>query len=351
MKTMNDIPRVGERELRRLAYVKALFRIGIDHLERCTEPNAAQALLTFDNCIEMMLWLMVDFHGIRIKQTKQLTTLPQLLSQVSAELSEQDTSRILLRHASDLQELHIARNNVQHHGILPSFSTVHRYRVITESVLVGLVEDVLKLSWSEISMALLVSDPAVRELYSRAENEYENQNYFEAALNLVAAFECMRGKETDRRAGSGISLSRFFADLAKEESKESGNPHINTLVQYAKAIEGEVEILKLGLDYKGFQRYRDFAKIDPLDHFDVNISGNVSEALAVVREKIGPMKPDFKLQEWVVFAFGFVLDSILQWQFILREGAVESLIRSIDERLTSEIKRQDTMIEPLDQPP
>ena len=331
MKTMNDMRQVGERELRRLAYIKALFRIGIDQLEKGTEPNTAQALLTFDNCVEMMLWLLADFHGIRIRQKKQDIPFPELLSLVNDEMRKRNISRVLPSYGSDLQELHLARNNVQHHGIVPSISTVQRYRVVAESILVGSAEDSLKLSWGDISMALLISDLVVRELYSRAEKEYENQKYLEAALSLIAAFECMKAKEIDRRAGSGIFLTRAFAEAAGEKSSD---PHIKALSRYAKAIEGEVEILKLGLDYKGFQRYRDFTQTDPLDHITISVKEeDPAEVLTVVKNefgsKVGLKETDAELQEWLVFAFGFVIDSILRWQLISRAGVVESFIRSL----------------------
>lgn len=327
----NDTQQVGESKLRRLAYVRTLFRIGDDHLDRETEPNMALATLIFDNCVEMMLWLLVDAYTIEISGEKQKTHFPKLLSTVSNKMQESGVS-VLSGNASDLQELHLARNAIQHHGIVPTLSAIQRYRSISELVLSKLTQESFSLDWDNISMALLIVEPVVRELYGRAEKDFDNRKYLEAALTLVAAFEFMKAKEIDRRAGSGIFMKRAFAIGMAAESKDDNVRH---LAEYAQAIEGEVEILKLGIDYKCFQRYRDFVGIEPFDTIDVPITSNdADEILKVIKKKYGSTvrfeENNAGLREWLVFAFGFVIDSILHWQLVKRKGVFEFLFSKRD---------------------
>jgi hypothetical protein len=58
--------RVSEYEIRRLSYIKGMFRMGVRHLENASEPDIALATLIFDSCIEMMLWLLIQQFGIKL---------------------------------------------------------------------------------------------------------------------------------------------------------------------------------------------------------------------------------------------------------------------------------------------
>ena len=79
-------------------------------------------------------------------------------------------------------------------------------------------------------MALLIDEPVVSELYTKAEECFTNNQYTEAVLNVVAAFEFMKAKEIDRRFGSGILQHRWNAQKANKESEDHHVKNIASVV-------------------------------------------------------------------------------------------------------------------------
>ncbi len=102
---------------------------------------------------------------------------------------------------------------------------------------------------------------------------------------------------------------------------EIDDKHIKSLIEYTNVIESEVEILKLGIDYKSYQRYRDFIDISPLER--VSLADSPDDML-VYRNKSRLLKEDSELQDWLTFSFTFVLDCIIRWQLVKRPGLYEA---------------------------
>lgn len=113
----SETEKIRESTLRRLAYIKGLFRLAISQFNQTSEPNMALAALIFDNCIEMMLWLLVDKYRIKINGDPYLS---QLLSKLTND--KEINIKILLENASDIREMHQTRNSIQHYGIVPTMS-------------------------------------------------------------------------------------------------------------------------------------------------------------------------------------------------------------------------------------
>lgn len=317
--------------IRRLTYVKGLFRIGAEHFEAKTSVNIAQAVLTFDNSIEMVLRLTADTLGIRFGERRDiyfhdlLVKVNEYLKSTTAIREDDKESQPFSLPEQSLIELHRARNGIQHSGIIPDVSIAERYKTITETTLSILAKYVFSMEWAQISVGLLVKNNVLRELYSLAEAEYEKCNYTEAAFALLATFELGKLFEQSRIWGSGISWKR------ETIAKDTHSP--KSIIEYTKAIEDEVEILKLGLDYKSYMRYKEISPsiIGPFKHpFGSKHIGELQEAsevLSIVKQELGDKlvydQHDTKLQEWVMFALTFVVENLLHWEMVSRPSYLE----------------------------
>lgn len=330
---------LSEIELRRLAHVKGLFRVGRANYERGIGIYLAQAALTFDNCVEMLLWALANHYEIKLSRDN---TFPKMVGEIAAELDKVTPKHPFPRYKSDLLWMHAIRTSIQHHGIVPSRENLKRCQDIAEEVLRETVEHSFPLKWNAISLALLLNDRVARELYLQAEEAFATNQFTKASAALVAAFECSKLRETDRRAGSHIGLKRFGVEslsqaLTQQQSKEHGEKSLAAIADYALAIEKEVEVLKLGIDYKGYQKYRDLTGIDPFDHSKFRAeaargaSGLLDAAMVELSPKFVTMR-EIDLQEWVIFGLDFVLDSLLRWQEVDRTGQMERILAAIDSR-------------------
>lgn len=334
---------IDESYLRRMTYAKALFQMGLQDFERGTPHSSAQAVLTFDNALEMMFRLAIDKLGIGLPE-RDRAYLPTLVRSVNARIAENQ-----LKLAS-LDELHVARNKIQHNGILPDRSMVERYRSLTRETLAYLAQAVFDKDWKTVSLSELIRAQNVRNFYYEAELFFQEGKYKEAVFSLLNAFETAKMDEQRRIYGSGMMWYKFFSLFLSNKSDE-----VKLLLEYIDTVTKEIEVLKLRLDYKAYMKYRSlFDDTDPfmapflsdagMEWDSKNVIGTQvkskseegetwtaiegiskqreaqtqEKARKLFLESIGRTS-DSDLREWLDFAMDFVLDSILKWQRLKRE--------------------------------
>lgn len=93
------------------------------------------------------------------------------------------------------------------------------------------------------------------------------------------------------------------AEPTKQESDR-----YRSLYQFAYVIMGEVEVLKLGLDYKQSREYRNF--INDLNPFQL---GSVHDLTEEARQIIASWDSPH-LEAWLRQNLPFVFQSIIYWQ-------------------------------------
>jgi hypothetical protein len=269
--------------------------------------DRAIATLNFDGAIEMFLYALIDYLGAKMPKEN----FNSLLSVFKNKMEETQTDFDLsLLHEVEIRNMHRARNNAQHHGIMPSIDDVERYKTVTYEVLSNLSKPVLGLEFEEISLSDLIKDNLVKTLYKKAEEAYSSANYENALAYTAGAFEQAKNLEQSRIYGSGLMLTYL---LTKD---------VNNVT--SKLVE-EIEILKLRLDYKKYQKYRDvFARsLEPFTHVSSDtLDGTVSEIRESITSSISTWHSADKveLKKATTFCLAFVLDSILRWEAVPRKG-------------------------------
>lgn len=311
--------------LRRLTYIKGLFHLADEHSQRRTEVDIAQAILTFDSCIEMILRLLSDRYGFFKGKSEIyfLTMLYAIKGKIDKEYSNPDWFSYIA-----LLELHRARNEVQHSGITPSYEVVERSKEIVDMTLRNVVREIYEDDWDSISRALLIKDINVRQLYQKGEKAYYKGNYIEAIYSLIAAFELAKLLEQTRIWGSGIKVAKILRDSKKTDIQT----HLTEVYHYIDQIVDEIEILKLRLDYKGYQKYREISsgRIGPnespvygafnIEKIDLD---SIFNAVKTRLKEIIEKRDLNDLRNWIVFALDFIIDAILRWEILARKGVLE----------------------------
>lgn len=227
---------LSERILRRLVYAKRLYMHGIGHMDRETQIDMAMAVLNFDNSVEMLLSTSLTYNGKEVP-----FHFDNLLEKFYGILEEKETGI----STGEIKSLHSARNKVQHEGIVPSMGNVKEYRNITEKVLEKGFSKIFGIDFFDVSLGLLIENEMVKELYRRGEQKYYEGNFRESIVYLVSAFEKAKTKEQAKLHGSGLDLALM------------GKLGDKTLEKVIRTIAEELEVLKLRLDYKKFQKYRE----------------------------------------------------------------------------------------------
>jgi len=300
---MNNI---NPHTLRHLIYCKSLYMHAQEHSNSDSVLDRAIATLNFDNAMEMFMYALLDGLGVRAPRENFSDLLKIFKSKVTETQTNFDRS---LFHEVEIRNMHRARNNIQHHGIIPSIDDIERYKTLTQEVLSNLSMNILGMRFEEISLSDLIKDEIVRILYEEAEKAFASASYEDALVHVAAAFEQAKKKEQGRIYGSGLMWT-----LSGKQVNEVTN----------KLIE-ELEILKLRLDYKKYQKYRDIF-LRSLEPFTL-LSSNTPEGILNETRKLTVSAVSAwqgmdrrKLREETVFCLNFVIDCILRWEAVPRWG-------------------------------
>lgn len=294
--------------IRRLVYVKSLYLQGFDHYNSDTELDRAIALLHYDNSIEMLMNATIEYLGGQMKGESFDNLLTAFKNSVEKIIS--NPSKLI--HEPEIRNMRKARNVVQHYGIIPSSSDLNRYTTLTEKVLSDVIAEVFKISITDVSLSMLIKDEVTKTLYSKAEMAYFSKNYKEALIYCASAFELAKNKEQGRIFGSSL--------LAYRDEKKIRN--------IDKLLIDEIEVLKLRLDYKKYQNYRQIFSlcIEPFTQLKNFLSSDVEqitqETSVITKKAIESwqnLKPD-EMIENVRFCLDFTLEAILRWEAVPRKA-------------------------------
>lgn len=309
-----------EHFTRRLVYVKVLLVHGIEHSEMNTPVDTALALLHFDNAIEMLMRIILEFYHAPDLQKERtfhdlVNNVKRLIGNKNPEINPDELLKI-----REIKNLHLVRNNIQHLGTIPAAEEVDRFRSLAENIISSVTSNLFKVQFSELSMGALVKDRRVRELYTRADEVFSSGDYAEAIIFCVAAFETARNMEQGRIYGSDFTFYRWAAQASAGASSA-----MKEVFEYIDKLAEEVEVMKLRLDYKKYQKYREIStKLQPFLKI-ASKSTSIKDILSKTRKILRDVN---KVQQSVLkayarFCLSFAIESILRWESVPRRAWYE----------------------------
>jgi len=302
--TRTDIP---PDTIRHLSFAKSLYLHALKHSNSDSILDRAISVMNFDGSIETFLYAIIDYIGSEVQERAKYS---DLLNAVKPKLKDSS----LLQEVS-LKNLHIARNDVQHHAIVPCFNDVQRYKTLTYQVLSNLSKAVLQKDFDEISLSELIQDSLVKTLYKKGEAAYFLGNYKDSLIYTAGSFEKAKRIEQNKLWESGLTfnvLSKVF-----DNKDDSNDELLDTIIE-------ELEILKLRLDYKQYQKYREvfWFTLKPFSNILSKTEDEIINEIKKASEtaiKIWEKSPD-GLKARAIYCLTFALDSILMWESVERSG-------------------------------
>jgi len=308
--------------LRQLVYTKGLYNKGVEHYSFDTEFDRAIAILHYDNTIEMLMNATIGHLGGNQSNERNFHALLDSLRKI-IQKNGYDPNELI--HESEIKNMRAARNLIQHQGIIPSASDLDRYTGLIETVFAKIVKNIFKLDVSEISLAILIKDDTLKTFFHEAEKNYTLKKYEQSLILSASAFEFAKIIEQSRLYGSGLLL-------AKSEMEK--NKLINLLID-------EIEVLKLRLDYKKYQKYRQIfghclnpnTELSSLEEDSSFKEESSTELSSFGKEKIvSEIEKKIKdaRQYWITmeseelrkntkFCLDFTLEAIFKWEAFFRK--------------------------------
>lgn len=288
---------------RRLIYVKSLFSHGDEHSISGNQIDIALAILNFDSSIEMLFYAILEF--CKCPHPKG-SSLSDLIDSCKMPLAKEKVEISQL----ELANLRRARNNVQHYGIIPSDEDIIRFRSLVKETLQRAFLQIFTIKFEEVSYSLLFKDENIRKIYTTAEQAFFKNEYENSILYSITAFEIAKKDERSRLIGSGLGTVAFFLRLSTDGVGSRIIAFLNIVLQ-------DLEVLKLGMDYKKFMKYSDICKIKPFSDIEgqdtESIIKNMKENLKISNLSIAELKTVAS------FCLEFSAENILKWQKFQRE--------------------------------
>lgn len=297
---------------RRLVHVKAVYSQGLRLSKAGGEIEGGLAVVAFDNSLEMMMYTCLEYNQSKVKERIDLEGLLDLASKALTNLGK-DTRGIL--RPVEVRNLRKARNAVQHEGNMPSRGDVERFASTTVSVLRRVCSEVFAVDFDEVSLAQLIRESGVRDEFLKADAAYSEGKYPESLVRCGCAFYSAMLMEEGRLFGSSMTAVR--PTVKGEESQK--------LLNYANKLAEEIEVLKLGLDYKAYQKFRQSFGFK-LGVWEV--LGAPDDFPALEKELWERTKglydsADPSLRTTTRFCLDFAVDSILRWEAVERKAWFE----------------------------
>jgi hypothetical protein len=242
--------------LRRLAFAKYLFSIGIEQ-SKASEIQSAASILSFHDSVEFFLQVASEHlnagGGKEPKFLEYWEILPPKLGNES------------LPQKVGMRRLNSARNNLKHRGNLASTLEVEAFRVLTKEFLEEACLTIFGLRFKDISLIDYVSSETVRSDLIRAEALAREQSYEKAAEAVAYAFQQLMD-ENLLHASNPFFLNPLFLKAKTVQLLHSSLARSNDgigLMKFANGMEAAIDeirdefrILAAGLDYRKYARFR-----------------------------------------------------------------------------------------------
>jgi hypothetical protein len=323
---------ISENIKSRLANVKRLYMIGMDHEKLGTEADKLTAILNYDASIEHLLNTILDFYEFQLEKerSEKFSTIWKNVNTVLERDNIEFGNKHSLPSAREICNFHKIRNSAQHYAIIPDYTSLRQFREITEIFLESVINKIFGINFSQLTLAILIKNIDVKKYVTDAEKYFLNDEFEQSANSSSIAFDIAKREEQQRIHGSGSLLMRLALAFGDDNSvlllADSINPiDSDTEIDLLKIdrktlaihlIFEELEILKLGLDYKKYMHYK---RISPR----VRISSKFEEGKEECKYEIISNRKNYDFDS-ALFCLNFVTDTIIKWESFESESWLQN---------------------------
>jgi hypothetical protein len=258
-----ETPTLEPATMRRLAFIRYLYTLGLDQLTK-PEPLSSAAILMFHDSVELFLQLAAEHVDAGTRSGFSfLEYWDALASKVEGGVTQKEAMR----------RLNSSRVGLKHHGTHPTALDLDSFRDVTERFFVENTPRVFGVEFSEVSLVDLVWNTDVRDRLSVAREAVEQGDVPAALAASAIAFRALVDDYERRKQGEfGRSPFFFGEDMTFQTSFfmgltgfsgrgfSGGDPKMAKFVDNVNdslgALRDAVKLLSFGLDYRRYVRFR-----------------------------------------------------------------------------------------------
>ena len=288
---MANTPYSNQKHLVILA--KEFFRRGCKELVSWSAISRIQAVINFDDAVEMALLSAVNMLNCSITPDVKLNNLYKSVNESLGVFENQ------LGCWTSIDIIHKTRNLAKHQGQFVDIDAARRCEALCESVLQEILHKCLKLDMHDISTALLINEQSVRKAYERADEYLVADEHDKAIFSAMEAYILAKPPEF------GIFGDFEYFDTAELDSIAIEHPRIaRSLAQLAMDIGHIRRLQALSLIGVDVLNWRTFQALAPKVKY-------TEGGFELYWRK--DIRDHNRYSAWIL---EFVLETLLKWQDI-----------------------------------
>lgn len=305
-----DLSNESSRQtIRRLLLAKQLYLHGLDHTNRTGALNKMIGVHNFHNAIEITLRSIFLHHEIRPE--KQLNIEFEVMLSEIDKFAKFQADDIRLPYRQELRNLNQLRNLVQHHAVEPETSTMEDWRVFTKRFLEKSFDTYFGVDFESISALDMIQNERLRKLLELSQIKLHESFYSQSIAFADVALSTARSALL--KLLPKVEIPRSFTEGGHILDFREFNEELSKLTEYAIVLSSGVSIAD----------YRRYFLIQEKVHYILYDVPRVSREIDIDENSI----------EW---AINFVVDTIVNWQYLGLDPQVPSEEQKIIDKLLSE---------------
>ncbi len=175
---------------RRLVEIKRLYQY-VDRMVRTqisSTVSRVTCIIMLDFIAESILKLTISLHPEYL--SRRILTFPEVIKKVEEIINDKLKDNLdYFPMKMEINNLHNIRNNVMHHGSIPSIEDVEKFNSYVRTFLEEIFRGIFKLDFNELSLTFLINDPIIRELMKKSEKYLLDQKYENSIIHACIAFQ------------------------------------------------------------------------------------------------------------------------------------------------------------------
>lgn len=233
-----------EQIIKRLAYIKQLYKIGVEQSKK-SEHIATFSILAFHDSIEMFLKLAAEYKNVK-SDNLRFSGYWDVLTQLTLKESMWNFNK--------------RRVNLKHHGILPSKTDIEISRVNTTEFFKQNTEIIFGLDFDSISLIELVQFENVKEHLIESQIKLEKHDFVESVTAAAIAFDELLINYEKNKGEWGQSPFDFSSEVSRyhvynSRINDETDRAIELLLDKVTHLGNSLKILSLGIDFREYSKF------------------------------------------------------------------------------------------------
>jgi hypothetical protein len=245
---------LSPHQVRRLAFVRYLYQLGLEQC-RQPEPRSAAAVLTFHDAIDLTLGIAAECLHVLAREKPMMV---QLFEKVDERLQAAEPGRSLPGRGG-VRRLNDVRNGLKHKGLIPNRTNVEECRAAAEYFFAEAPSVLFGISLADLSIVEFISSAETRE-HLRAAEKAGLANRHAAGISCARAMFTLLNEYEERYRHQLYGSPFSFGELEPIPSEVSDrapqlSKFIYSLSDAIEEIRWGLKLVALGVDYRKYARF------------------------------------------------------------------------------------------------